>query len=146
MVAGSVPTGAAHLACAAAYRAGAGLVTAGVVSSIHTIPPATGLAEATWLLLPEHHDVLGPEAARIVVENLKGYASLLVGPGLTQEDETVRFVHELLGIGQRQQSGIGFVTQQPSQTQVGTQTSAGSGPTGAGCRRAERAGTRRQLA
>ena len=85
---------------------------------------ATGLAEATWLLLPEHHGVLGPEAARIVVENLKGYASLLVGPGLTQEDETVRFVHELLGIGQRQQSGIGFVTQQPSQTRVGTQTSA----------------------
>ena len=124
VVAGSVPyTGAAHLACAAAYRAGAGLVTAGVVSSIHTIL-ATGLAEATWLLLPEHHGVLGPEAARIVVENLKGYASLLIGPGLTQEDETVRFVHELLGIGQRQQSGIGFVTQQPSQTRVGTQTSA----------------------
>ena len=51
VVAGSVPyTGAAHLACAAAYRAGAGLVTAGVVPSIHSIL-AAGLAETTWLLL-----------------------------------------------------------------------------------------------
>ena len=96
VVAGSLNyTGAAHLSCAAAYRAGAGLVTAGVTPSIHPIL-AAGLAEVTWLLLPEHHGTLSLEAARPLSENLAGYAALLIGPGLTQEAEAVRFVREFL--------------------------------------------------
>lgn len=99
VVAGSATyIGAAHLACAAAYRAGAGLVTAGVVPSIHPIL-AAGLAEITWLLLPERLGILSPEAARTVLKNLLGYAALLVGPGLTQQKEAVEFVRELLDAG-----------------------------------------------
>ncbi|MEZ4770813.1 MAG: NAD(P)H-hydrate dehydratase [Caldilineales bacterium] len=96
VVAGSVNyTGAAHLSCAAAYRSGAGLVTAGVTPSIYPVL-AAGLAETTWLMLPEHHGTLSSRAAQTLSESLAGYAALLVGPGLTHEAEPVRFVQEFL--------------------------------------------------
>lgn len=96
VVAGSTSySGAAYLACTAAYRAGAGLVTAGVVQSIHGALAAAA-AETTWLLLPERHGALAAAAAPVVLETLPGYSALLVGPGLTQEDEAVRFVGALL--------------------------------------------------
>ena len=146
VVAGSVTyTGAAHLACAAAYRTGAGLVTAGVVPSIHPIL-AAGLAETTWLLLPERLGVLSHEASRTVLANLTGYATLLVGPGLTQEEETVRFVHGLLGLDERpaQRHWIRHAT---AVTNIGQpDVRAATHPCGTGRRRVERAGAGRQLA
>jgi NAD(P)H-hydrate epimerase len=109
IVAGSVNyTGAAHLAGAAAYRIGAGLVTMGVIPSVHPIV-AAGLVEATWLLLPEQLGVLSPEAARSLTEEAGAYAALLVGPGLTQEQEAVQFVHRLLGVGESRRAAVGFV-------------------------------------
>lgn len=109
IVVGSVNyTGAAHLAGAAAYRAGAGLVTLGVIPSLHPIL-AAGLVESTWLLLPEQLGVFSPEAAKVLVENLEGYAALLVGPGLTQEKEAVQFVHRLFDAGERRKSAVGFL-------------------------------------
>ncbi|MCB0256416.1 MAG: hypothetical protein KDI55_22075, partial [Anaerolineae bacterium] len=99
VVAGSVNyCGAAHLACAAAYRAGAGLVTAGVAASVQPLL-AAGLVETTWLPLPEQDGVLSPAAVDVLLDGLHGYAALLVGPGLTQRAAAVQFVHGLLRSG-----------------------------------------------
>jgi NAD(P)H-hydrate epimerase len=107
-VAGSINyTGAAFLAGAAAYRVGAGLVTLGVIPSLHPILAPT-LVESTWLMLPEQLGVVSPEAAKVVVENLDGYDALLVGPGLTQEKEAVQFVWRLFGVGERGKPAVGF--------------------------------------
>jgi len=98
IVAGSVNyVGAAYLSSTAATRVGAGLVTLALAPSIHPIV-ASKTTEVTFLLLAEDLGVLAPDGVRLLAEKLPGYDALLVGPGLTQEDPTVEFVHELLGV------------------------------------------------
>ncbi|MEA3337446.1 MAG: NAD(P)H-hydrate dehydratase [Chloroflexota bacterium] len=114
IVAGSVNyTGAAHLSGSAAYRVGAGLVTLGIIASLHPIL-ASNLAESTWLLLPEEMGVLSPTAVKVLAEHMDGYAALLVGPGLSQEEEAVKFVQRLVGIGFQGQRAatVGFLAGQ----------------------------------
>jgi NAD(P)H-hydrate epimerase len=108
IVAGSVNyTGAAYLTGAAATRAGAGLVTLALPSSIHSAVAAQ-LAEATYVLLPEVLGVVGRSAADVLRDELEGYDVLLVGPGLGHDDETASFLERLLSGGEERRS-VGFL-------------------------------------
>ena len=98
--------GAAYLAGAAATRAGAGLVTLALPSSIQTAV-ASRLAEATYLLLPSDLGAIAPAAAVIVAECAQEYDGLLIGPGLGRDKGTAAFVEGLLS-GPAKPRSIGF--------------------------------------
>lgn len=110
IVAGSVNyIGAAALAGAAAARVGTGLVTMALPLPIQTAV-AAHLAEATYLLLPHDLGVIARGAVEVLQEKMGDYEALLLGPGLTQEKETVAFVHAFLGLEATERRGrIGFV-------------------------------------
>lgn len=93
VVAGSTNyIGAACLACTAAYRVGAGLVTLASARSLHPIFAAK-LNETTFLPLPEAEPgVLGAEALSLLSEVLPGYDALLMGCGLGQHRATQELV------------------------------------------------------
>jgi hydroxyethylthiazole kinase-like uncharacterized protein yjeF len=117
IVAGSVNyVGAATLAGAGAKRVGAGLVTMALPTPIQPAVAAS-LTEATYLLLPHDMGVISSDATRVLEESMGDYDALLLGPGLTQDKETVSFVHALLGLGLPERKGhIGFVSS--SQTEA----------------------------
>lgn len=75
--------GAAYLCCAAAYRAGAGLVTLAATEGVKTIV-SRKLPEVTFLSFKE------------VLEKKDKYDVLLIGPGLGQKNQTAEFVKKLL--------------------------------------------------
>ena len=110
VVAGSINfTGAVLLSSEAAYRAGAGLVTACVPAPLHTVL-AGQLPEATWVLLPHEIGVVAAEAAEVVLENLGRATAMLVGCGFGQEDTTARFLERLIGAeAQLDRHHMGFV-------------------------------------
>lgn len=95
VVAGSINyTGAAYLAASSASHVGAGLVTLGVPAAIHGALAAQ-ISEATYLILPQAMGVVNSGAVELVLEKMADYEAMLIGPGLTQEKETVEFVHKL---------------------------------------------------
>jgi hydroxyethylthiazole kinase-like uncharacterized protein yjeF len=110
IVAGSVNyVGAAVLAGAAATRVGAGLVTMGLPMPVQQ-SVAAHLTEVTYLLLPHDMGVIASGAVDLLSEKMGDYEALLLGPGLTQEKETVAFVHELLALEPSEPKGrMGFV-------------------------------------
>jgi ADP-dependent NAD(P)H-hydrate dehydratase / NAD(P)H-hydrate epimerase len=93
-------TGAATLAGEAALRAGAGLVTLGIPSSLNDILEVK-LTEAMTLPLPETPGVraLGQRALQPVLDFLGEKFTLAIGPGLGTHPETCnlvgRLVHDL---------------------------------------------------
>lgn len=111
LVAGSVNyVGAAALAGAGAKRVGTGLVTMALPMPIQPAV-AANLAEATYLLLPHDLGVIATGAVEVLRKAVGEYDALLLGPGLTQEKETVGFVHRFLGLERKAASGrIGFVS------------------------------------
>jgi NAD(P)H-hydrate epimerase len=80
--------GAAQLASAACYRAGAGLVTLACSPRLQAMV-APALAEATYLLSESR-------VAAPVIDALAASDALLIGPGLGQADEARAFVHDVL--------------------------------------------------
>ncbi|MBN1659931.1 MAG: NAD(P)H-hydrate dehydratase [Anaerolineae bacterium] len=111
IVAGSINyVGAAVLAGAGASRVGAGLVTMALPGPIQSAV-AANLPEVTYLLLPHDLGVVSRGAVEVLRKRMGEYDTLLLGPGLTQEKETVSFVHAFLGIGHQERKGrIGFLT------------------------------------
>ncbi len=118
IVAGSVNyVGAASLAGAAATRVGTGLVTVSLPMPIQPAVAAS-LTEATYLLLPHDMGVIAAGAVPVLRKSLQDYDALLLGPGLTQEKETVSFVHTFLGLEHAERKGhIGFVSSGDSEQQ-----------------------------
>lgn len=114
IVAGSLHfTGAAYLAGAAATRVGAGLVTMAVPRAIYPIL-AAALHETVWLALPQDMGVVVPDASEILDQRLAEHRALLIGPGLSQEPEAVKFVQTFLLGGRAARRGrgrIGFLAQ-----------------------------------
>jgi len=90
-------TGAAYLACTAAYRVGAGLVTLAVARSIHPILAAK-TTEVTFLPLPEAEPgYLSADSLPIVLDAVPRYDALLIGCGLGTHPQTRQIVLDLVG-------------------------------------------------
>lgn len=88
--------GAAYLACEGAMRAGAGLVTLATARSLQPILAAK-LTEVTYAPLPEASPgFIASSAAREVFERLADSDVLLMGCGLGQHPETVKFISTVL--------------------------------------------------
>jgi len=96
VVAGSLDyAGAALLVCAAAGRAGAGLITLAVPESLQPLFAAK-VVEATTLALPEDDvEELDPEAALTRILDHE-HDALIVGPGLRPGLATREFIADLL--------------------------------------------------
>ncbi|MDO8491261.1 MAG: NAD(P)H-hydrate dehydratase [Dehalococcoidia bacterium] len=85
--------GAAYLACAAAARVGAGLVTLATAGSLQPILAAK-LTETTYLPLDEAGPgIVSGEASRLT-DHLSSYDVLVMGCGLGQHPETAQFVRD----------------------------------------------------
>lgn len=88
--------GALRLACEAACRSGAGLVTAGIPSALRDVAAVT-LLECMALPLPDTTlGGLGAEAIGPALAFAADKDSVVLGPGLATEGETRAFVREVL--------------------------------------------------
>ena len=88
--------GAAYLAGSGAMRVGAGLVTLATATSLQPILAAK-LTEATYLPLPESQPgIVALQAADIVGQQFGQYQVLLLGCGLGQSQQAMKFVISLL--------------------------------------------------
>lgn len=89
-------TGAAALCANASLRAGAGLVTLGIPSSLNIAMEAK-LTEVMTLPLQETRDgSFSLKAERAIIDRVKGSDVVLLGPGLSRNAETMRLVRRLL--------------------------------------------------
>jgi hydroxyethylthiazole kinase-like uncharacterized protein yjeF len=88
--------GAAYLACQAAMRVGAGLVTLATAQSLQPILAAK-LTEVTYAPLAEAEaGYISSKASRTIHEQLADYDVLLIGCGLSQHPSVVDFVQKVL--------------------------------------------------
>jgi ADP-dependent NAD(P)H-hydrate dehydratase / NAD(P)H-hydrate epimerase len=97
VIAGSTgKTGAAALACLAALRAGAGLVTLGIPRSLNPILESK-LTEAMTHPLPETEaGTFSLEAEEEILRLLQGKNAMVLGPGLSTHEDTVLLVRRLV--------------------------------------------------
>ncbi len=97
VVAGSVNyIGSAYLACSAAMRVGAGLVTLAIPASLQPVI-ASRLVETTYLPLPETASgELSPQAVEVIRGEIGNYNTLLIGCGLGQSESAKRLVNSIL--------------------------------------------------
>lgn len=94
LLCGSLPyPGSAFLAGNAAARTGAGLITMAVNEQMLPIY-ASSFHEATFLILPAEEESL--KRVNTLMENLEGYRSLLLGPGMGQSSLTREVILHIL--------------------------------------------------
>lgn len=88
--------GAAYLASSAALRVGAGLVTLATAAGLCPVV-ASKLAEVTYLPLPESKfGTIAGTASGTLMKEMAAYRLLLLGCGLGQNEETLKYVDSLL--------------------------------------------------
>jgi len=88
--------GAVYLACAAATRVGAGLVTLATAYSLQAIL-ASKLTEVTYIPLPESEPgIVSQEAFETLQSGLASYNVLLVGCGSGQSPQTIELIKSVL--------------------------------------------------
>jgi hydroxyethylthiazole kinase-like uncharacterized protein yjeF len=89
-------TGAAKLACRAAERSGAGLVTLGIGDALQPVV-AVDLLESMTLGLPSSEDgALNEEATMPALEFARSTQAVAIGPGLGTNEATQNFVEQFL--------------------------------------------------
>ncbi|MBI3278016.1 MAG: NAD(P)H-hydrate dehydratase [Chlamydiae bacterium] len=89
-------TGAPTLASLAALRSGAGLVTVGIPKSLNSIMEIK-LTEPMTVPLPESESgTLGLSALDPILNFLKRAKAMVIGPGLSTQEETGVLIHRLL--------------------------------------------------
>lgn len=95
LLCGSPPyPGSAFLAGSGAGRVGAGLITLAVTKEMLPIY-ASAFHEATFVLLPEENAESFERSSKLL-EHLKGYRSLLIGPGLGQSPSIREVILQIL--------------------------------------------------
>jgi NAD(P)H-hydrate epimerase len=84
-------TGAALLACRAGLRGGAGLVTLGVPAAVHPLI-APAMLDCMSLPLPgTASGAFARDAIQPTLDFVGGVEAVVLGPGITTEDQTVEF-------------------------------------------------------
>ena len=91
-------TGAVKLVCNAAYRSGAGLVTAAVPETLGGILAASLVEPMTLWLPATSMDTVAYEALEKILDFVSDKSALVAGPGLSTHPETVRLVRRLFSL------------------------------------------------
>lgn len=98
VVAGSIgKTGAAVLAADAAMRGGAGLVTLAAPASLNDILESKLTEVMTEPVAEEKDGFFAKEAASNILEKLESKSALVLGPGISRQDETGQMLIQILG-------------------------------------------------
>jgi NAD(P)H-hydrate epimerase len=89
-------SGAAILTCEAVFRGGTGILTLGFPVGLKNIYKEI-LPEAMTLELPETPSIsIAKKAEPIILENIKGCDVAIIGPGLSQNAETIQLIWQLI--------------------------------------------------
>jgi NAD(P)H-hydrate epimerase len=103
--------GSVLLSAEAAYRSGSGLVTLGVTEPVYSVI-AGQLPEATWILLPDEMGCIIERAVKIINDTISIYDCLLIGPGLSVNESTKRFILNLIGsFNLKPKHKMGFISE-----------------------------------
>jgi NAD(P)H-hydrate epimerase len=88
--------GAAILSSETALRTGAGLST---LAAPKTLVPHLPAKEVIYKLLPETDEIsISSEAVKVLKPEIPKVSAVILGPGLSQNDDTVKFVQQILPV------------------------------------------------